>query len=151
MSIIYKPRFIENDKSLSIFYNLLYNVPWIDGIKNKHKEITRKAYNPELDEYPFLTDLITNTLESISNKNYILLGIYLNLYENGEMYTPTHSHKDTEQLIISLGETRTLKINSRNYNLSNGDVILFGSQPHSVPKSDTEKSRISIATFMKTF
>lgn len=65
------------------------------------------------------------------------------------MYTPTHSHKDTDQLVISLGQTRILKINSKSYSLENGDAILFGSSPHSVPKDNSVNMRISIATFMK--
>ncbi len=54
-----------------------------------------------------------------------------------------------KQLIISLGESRTLTIGSKEYNMENGDVEIFGSSYHSVPKNpEITKGRISIAVFI---
>jgi hypothetical protein len=76
--------------------------------------------------------------------------IYLNYYENGEMWTPNHSHSGTHQLVISLGCPRTLQVTKKDYRMENGDAILFGSAIHGVPKEvNVKKGRISIATFMK--
>lgn len=46
--------------------------------------------------YLFVTDEITYFIESM----------YLNFYENGEMWAPNHIHEDTHQMIISLGERK---------------------------------------------
>ena len=53
------------------------------------------------------------------------------------------------QVVISLGATRTLIIGKKTFSLNNGDVIIFGSSTHGVPKEPTiTNGRISIATFM---
>ena len=74
-------------------------------------------------------------------------GLYVNLYENGDMWTPPHGHHSTNQMVISLGETRTFTIDKDRYELNNGDVIIFGDQLHGIPKHKTTNMRISIATF----
>jgi quercetin dioxygenase-like cupin family protein len=73
----------------------------------------------------------------------------LNRYRNGDDFTPSHSHPRQHQIVVSLGASRTLKVGAKNYRLSHGDVILFGSSAHEVPKEPECKSeRISIAVFM---
>lgn len=80
---------------------------------------------------------------------YGILGVYLNNYENGLMYTPMHKHADTIQLVISLGATRTLKVGTKEYRMKNGDAVVFGSSIHGVPQEPSvTEGRISIATFM---
>ena len=65
------------------------------------------------------------------------------------MWTPNHSHKDTHQLVVSLGVTRTLQVGEKKYSMVNGSAIIFGSSIHGVPKDETVTGgRISIATFM---
>ena len=60
------------------------------------------------------------------------------------MYTPNHSHKGTHQLVISLGETRTLSVAKNEFRMENGDSILFGSSVHGVPREENvTKGRIS--------
>ena len=84
-----------------------------------------------------------------TNQQFIIMGIYINYYENGEMYAPNHSHKETYQFILSLGVTRTLNVGKKSYLMKNGDGIIFGSSIHGVPKdSSVNNGRISIATFM---
>jgi hypothetical protein len=79
---------------------------------------------------------------------YLIQGIYLNYYENGDHHTPNHSHKGTHQLVISLGQTRTLNVGGKDYSMENGDAIIFGGSVHGVPKDNSVNGRISIATFM---
>ena len=43
----------------------------------------------------------------------------------------------------------SLKIGTKNYNMSSGDVIIFGSSNHGVPiEEEVTEGRISIAVFM---
>ena len=72
----------------------------------------------------------------------------MNYYLNGEHYTPNHSHPKMIQVIISLGTTRILNIGKKEYKSSNGDVFIFGSSIHGVPKQlEIKDGRISIALF----
>jgi alkylated DNA repair dioxygenase AlkB len=81
--------------------------------------------------------------------DYLVYGIYLNYYKNGDMYTPNHTHLKTHQLVISLGASRTFTIGKKTMTLNSGDAVLFGSAVHGVPKdSSVVDGRISIATFM---
>ncbi len=75
--------------------------------------------------------------------------IYLNYYENGEMWCPNHTHPGTHQMVLSLGETRTLVVAKKDYVMKSGDAIIFGSAIHGVPKDTSTEGRIAIATFMK--
>ena len=64
------------------------------------------------------------------------------------METPSHKHDGQTQIILSLGTTRTLIINSKKYDSNNGDIFIFGSQIHSIPKEhNITDGRISIALF----
>src|SRR3989338_2347017 len=105
---------------------------------------------------PLFMELIpyVESVLTLLDRPYIILGLYLNWYENDQSYTPSHRH-ETDQLVISLGATRTLRVGSLDFSMAHGDAVLFGTQTHSVP---LEKSlpvsprfpdgRISIATFM---
>jgi uncharacterized protein YjlB len=97
---------------------------------------------------PEIDDVVFKCLNELTNKKYFILGLYLNFYENGEMWTPNHSHSGTHQLVVSLGQKRTLQVGKKNYEMTNGSAIIFGSSTHGVPKDDSVDSRISIATFM---
>lgn len=151
-NIICRTRFreniVENKEALSIFELLKQSIEWKDGIKTRNNGFTRKAVSISLDEYPLITDLVIKVLKEITDINYLLLGIYINYYENGNMYTPNHSHKGSHQLVISLGGERTLIIGKKNYRMKNGDAVIFGSSIHGVPKEQNANERISIATFM---
>jgi hypothetical protein len=142
---------LNTDISDYLFNDLYSKIEWEDGIKTRTNNFTRKAKMVSQNSPLFqeLLPFIESCLEQMTTKRYNILGFYLNLYENGEMYTPTHSHKGTEQLVISLGETRVFTINSKEYKMESGDCILFGSQLHGIPKSKIPCGpRISIATFM---
>jgi hypothetical protein len=156
------------DDSLANFlYHSLLNIDWIDGIKTRSGGFTRKAMPIDINdiENNYIDNELVNLIRTYIlkvlkdldiDKYYNILGTYLNYYENGNNYTPNHKHIGQHQMILSLGETRTLIIkdtessnNFTKYKLNNGDVIFFGSQLHGVPKEPKiSKGRISIATFM---
>jgi len=146
---IYLENALDRDMCNEWCNELSESVEWVSGVKG-----TRLAsgFFPEQNE---LVDLIVEMALSVINKDEEILnaddmrGYYLNNYVNGSMYTPTHYHKNSIQLIISLGETRTLKLGKKEYKLKSGDIIIFGSSSHGIIKSDTDKQRISIACFLK--
>lgn len=142
---------LEESVATYLYDYLKRTVQWSEGIKGKHGT-TRKGYVVEQKlNNPIFLELqpyIETVLEQHFTTNYDILGVYLNYYENGRMYTPTHSHPGSDQLVISLGCSRILKVGKKEYTMENGDAIIFGSSSHSVPKSDTSYGRISIATFM---
>lgn len=130
-------------------YNyLVENMPWVEGIKGRNG-FTRwqTQYNFDNDS---LNQLIVATILTFQLDPIDLEGVYLNWYKTGDDYTPSHSHLKSRQIIISLGATRTLKVNKKNYPLENGDIILFGTAAHGVPKEpEVEEGRISIALFLR--
>lgn len=131
-------------------YNLLENgIEWDEGVRSR-KGFTRKAKALHLGMIPVIDEAIAIALSSLTNISYEVEFIYLNYYENGEMWTPNHSHSGTHQMVISLGCSRTLQVTKKDYVMENGDVILFGSAIHGIPKEpNVKEGRISIATFMK--
>ena len=139
---------VKPDEASSIFVLLRDSIEWEDGVPSRKHGFTRKAKALSVGDYPLLDSLIVNTLRKLTNTNYAIMGVYLNYYENGNMFTPNHSHPGSHQMVISLGETRVLTVGKKEYPMSNGDAIIFGSSIHGVPKSTSDKGRISIATFM---
>jgi len=146
---VYRENVIDDEVATYLFTHLRDDVKWEDGIRSRNG-FTRKA-KPigSGDELFFeLLPYVDVAIEKLTLQKYTVLGLYLNYYETGDMYTPNHSHKGTHQLVISLGAPRILKVGNQNFNMQNGSAIIFGGSVHGVPKSDTTNSRISIATFM---
>ena len=140
---------VIDEKTATEMYNFLrWNIEWEDGVKSKKTGFTRKAKGLNVGDIPEVDEMIINSLSKLTDIGYVVQGIYLNLYENGEHHTPSHSHKGTHQLVVSLGETRTLKVGTKNYIMEHGDAIIFGGSSHGVPKDNSVNGRISIATFM---
>ena len=145
-------KLLDKGTADALFYHLYENTEWEEGIRSK-KGFTRKAKSVSLESevmkpvIPYLMNAI-KSLKPNGVENYAILGTYLNLYENGDMWTPNHSHPKQHQLVISLGVERPLNINKKNYNLKHGEAIIFGSSVHGVPKHCCKNPRISIATFM---
>jgi len=103
--------------------------------------------NIGMDE--ILDSIIAEALLKIGITQAIVYGIYLNYYRNGEDYTPNHSHPGQKQVIISLGASRVLTMGKRSFVMNNGDVIVFGSAIHGIPKDpNCQQGRISIAMFL---
>jgi alkylated DNA repair dioxygenase AlkB len=138
---------IDKEVADEMYKKLRDEVPWTNGIRSRHG-VSRLQYGVSgqspIDGY--IQDVVSDVCRSVDFPGFTT-GIYLNYYRNGRDYTPSHKHENTYQMIISLGETRTLMIGKKGYDLSSGDVIVFGEQMHSIPKSDTEGGRISIAVF----
>lgn len=139
---------IDRDEASSLYVLLRDSIEWEAGIPSRVHGFTRKAKSLSMGDYPLLDQVIERALSKLTTNNYMVMGIYLNYYENGNMFTPNHSHPDSHQLVISLGTTRTLVVGKKEYPMENGDAIIFGSSIHGVPKSNTTEGRISIATFM---
>lgn len=123
------------------------SIIWEEGIRSK-KGFTRKAKALLMGEYPLIDEIILDALKKITKNRYLISHIYLNYYVDGNMWTPNHSHPGTHQLVISLGASRNLDIGKKSFLMESGDIILFGSSIHGVPKCDIKEGRISIATFM---
>ena len=107
---------IKNDEALNYFLILRDSVDWEEGIRSKNG-FTRKAKSIDFTDYPFIYELILSALELIvkDNTKYLIRGVYLNYYETPEMFTPGHSHKQSHQLVISLGGARNLNVGKKNY------------------------------------
>lgn len=145
---VYLENAVDENEALSLFTILKEGVEWEEGVRSK-KGFTRKAFSLHPLDIPILLEVINNCLTSMTKTKYEIVGIYLNLYENGDMFTPNHKHAGTHQLVISLGAQRTLTIGKKSYPMKNGDAVLFGTSIHGVPKEPSIKeARISIATFM---
>lgn len=139
---------LDQDRAYVLYYMLKDGIVWEEGIRSK-KGFTRKAKALNKNDIIEVDNIIAEVLQKMTKTKYNIIGIYLNYYEDGNMWTPNHSHPGTHQLVISLGATRTLNIAKKNYIMENGDAIIFGSSIHGIPKDESIKEgRISIATFM---
>lgn len=172
---IFLPSVLEERDATSLYTLLKEGIEWEDGVRTRNGGFTRKAKVVDLDSptmellLPYIIPCIGQTAtarlekkigrrmteQDVSAKQalfkYVVLGVYLNYYEDGEMYTPSHVHRDQHQLIISLGATRTLHVGSKSYEMESGSAIFFGSATHGVPREPTIKEgRISIAVFMSS-
>lgn len=146
---IHYPNILDSDYANSLYFHLVENIEWIDGIKTRTGQLTRKACPVEPTQDPILLDVISKVAKKIGYTKLLINGIYLNYYRDGNDYTPTHSHPNRKQLVISLGATRKLKVGNKEYAMNNGDAIVFGSAPHGIPKEpDCKEGRISIALFL---
>ncbi|AYV86144.1 MAG: hypothetical protein Solumvirus1_19 [Solumvirus sp.] len=120
---------------------------WSEGVKSK-KGHTRLACSQQLGYDIKVTNFINRASTHVNKSNIQHLGVYINYYQDGNDYTPNHSHPKQFQIVISLGATRTLNVGKKSYKLNNGDFIIFGSSVHGVPKEpEVKDGRISIATF----
>ena len=147
------PGLVDKDVASEIYQYLLKNIPWRESVKSKGRH-TRNGCAlafPEKDSEDLVSQLVTTVMENKKldlPENVQHLGVYLNHYKDGNEFSPSHNHPKQVQVIISLGATRTLIVGKKEYKLKSGDVIVFGSSMHSVPKDpDVKEGRISIATF----
>ena len=85
---------ILNDELSAMIYNYLRDaVIWEEGVRSK-KGFTRKAksLSPENTD-PNIISLIDHCVSRLTNTNYLILGIYLNYYENGEVFLIRNGNK----------------------------------------------------------
>ena len=142
-------RAVDGDITSCAFGLIDSNTTWTEAPRSKLGR-TRQGGQVRMDSFigEFILNLVMGVMKKMSTQNYIIHGIYLSKYKDGRDWTPNHSHKGTHQLVISLGETRTLFVSKKPYPMEDGDAVLFGSAIHGIPKSDSSGVRISIATFM---
>lgn len=141
---------LDQQACLDTYAWLRDNVQWVDGIRSRSGP-TRKAHSVdwESDVFEVISPLVVSAMFDCGLTNVTISDIYINYYRDGDDWTPTHSHKGTTQVIISLGADRVLNIGSKSYILSNGDVAMFGASVHGVPKDlSVVDGRISIAIFI---
>jgi hypothetical protein len=143
----FKKSVINSDVATNIYNFLKWDIEWEEGVRSK-KGFTRKAKSLNYGDIKEIDDIIDVALISLTNTQYEKDFIYLNYYEDGNSWCPNHTYKGTHQLVISLGETRTLQIGKNSYIMENGDAIIFGSSSHGVPRDNSINGRISIAVFM---
>jgi hypothetical protein len=143
------PSFVKKKEATKMFRYLRDNVEWEEGVKSKGKH-TRLACSLGFGVDVKIDEFMATIISKLKlPENIIHLGMYINYQRNGNEWTPNHSHKKSCQVVVCLGPaTRTFIVGKKEYHVSNGDVIIFGSSIHGVKKEpDIDKSRISIATF----
>ena len=147
------PQVFTQEEAKNIYQYIHDEIKWEKGIYSQHsKQTTRLAKSLSFEDNDLIKWAVAEAIKRMKIVNFIIYGLYLNYYRDGNDFAPSHSHKDTTQLILSFNEDggdRTLKIASKSYPLTNGDCIMFGSSQHGVPKEANKKGRISIAIFMK--
>ena len=150
-NVTFYPQVLTADESHNLYDYLKHKMPWKDGIRSRCGP-TRQAIPVSLDDDDLIKWAVMEVFKRINLGNFVIFGLYLNYYRDGNDYTPEHRHKDTTQLVISLCEPdgdRQLTVNSSTYMMGNGDIIIFDDQKHGIPKMSNRKGRISLATFMK--
>ena len=152
----FKKSAIEAGEATYLYNFLKDNIIWGEGVRSKktfsHENptgFTRKACPLRFGDVEEVDVAIVKALSQLTDKSYTIRFIYLNYYEDGKMWCPNHTHSGTHQLVISLGCDRILQVNKKDYVMSNGDAIIFGSALHGVPPDNSKSGRISIATFME--
>ena len=152
-STLYFPKLLTDEESTNLYQYLLKNIKWDKGVySHKAGKYTRLAKALSLKDNDLVKWAVIESLQRMGLSDYVIFGVYLNYYRDGDDYTPQHKHDETTQLVISLNEpdgNRELTVGKTKYNLNNGDAIIFGGSIHGVPKQPGRKGRISIATFMK--
>lgn len=149
------PSLLDSNLSNQTYTYLRDNIKWEAGVPSRTTGFTRFAKDLNYGDNQLVDNILIEVFTKLNLKDkYQIQGIYLNYYMNGTHNTPSpspsHSHVNQTQLIVSLGATRTLRVGSKNYPMSNGDIIIFGSSTHSISvESSILDGRISIATFMQ--
>jgi len=141
------------------YYNRFKDeIKWEDSIKSKRMNcVTRKGKNATVEYIECLHELLSgvspiimNVLAKTKYEKLEILDCYLNYYVDGLHWCPSHSHPGMTQIVISLGCIRKLTIATKTYDVSNGDIIIFGGSNHSILRDESIKDgRISVALFCK--
>lgn len=126
------------------------NLVFTEGPKSRKQGSTRLATAIMPGEYEEVDELVGKVLSLLPDykDGRELRSMYLNLYRDGEDFTPNHSHPKQRQIIISFGATRTLLVGKKEYKVEDGDVVVFGGSVHGVPKErQIKEARFSLALF----
>ncbi|CAH6418228.1 Hypothetical protein HVR_LOCUS96 [uncultured virus] len=144
----YYPKVIDDNEAHALYQYLETNIEWEDGVPSK-SGFTRKGKPMRLGMDMVLDKGIIDALSKIGIVDGYAYGIYLNYYRDGNDWTPNHTHPGMKQVVISLGAIRTLNVAKKTYAMNNGDIVIFGSAIHGVPKDpNCKQGRISIALFL---
>lgn len=146
----YYENIIADGVSKDLYKYLRNNIPWVESVRSK-LGFTRLGYSlsSQSKHYEKVEPVIITAMDICDIPYERLMYVYMNYYVDGTHWSPNHSHKDTIQIVISLGATRDLNVAKKVYPMNNGDVIVFGASIHGVPKDDTcKRGRISIALFI---
>ena len=161
--LIYRESFIDNPDKL--YYYLLDSNEWDERMKSRKTMSYGKAYN--YSQIDYLDKEMFPELEEICNKIDKLLGYkpnncLINLYKDGRSKMGYHSDQidilkeRTGISILSLGVERNLRFRNiktpeiiKNYMMEKGSLLYMDQEiqkewQHSIPKMNTEKSRISL-------
>eukprot|EP00928_Gymnodinium_smaydae_P063260 TRINITY_DN46901_c0_g1_i1.p1 TRINITY_DN46901_c0_g1~~TRINITY_DN46901_c0_g1_i1.p1 ORF type:complete len:649 (-),score=41.72 TRINITY_DN46901_c0_g1_i1:166-2019(-) len=146
----------------SLFDTLLREVPWRRG-----KVMTRDTTTGELvlrfdrtgstiaasrlvADCPRGIDALDRLLQRAFSKANIRdpqARVVLNLYTDGEQQLNSHRH-DFWTCLISLGAPRVLLVDNRPLVMEDGDMVVFGTQMHGVPRmTNVSQGRISLVIF----
>ncbi|NOQ70416.1 MAG: alpha-ketoglutarate-dependent dioxygenase AlkB [Crocinitomix sp.] len=165
--ITFIERFIDNP--FELFDSLKTSVEWDERMSARKTASFGKAYNYSQISYPYqeFTRDLKHVVDSINKTlNFEPNNCLINYYLDGKSKMGFHSDQTdilfegTGVAIVSIGETRTLRFRNienkeliRDYILPSGSLIYMTNEiqdewQHSIPKSDTEKGRMSL-TFRK--
>lgn len=165
--ITFIENFISNPQEL--FDSLKANVTWDERMHARKTASFGKAYNYSQISYPYqeFTSELKSIVDAIHNTlNFAPNNCLINYYLDGKSKMGFHSDQTdilfegTGVAIVSVGETRTLRFRNienkeilKDYNLPSGSLIYMTNEvqdewQHAIPKSDTEKGRMSL-TFRK--
>lgn len=163
--------FIENyiENPTELFDKLKDSVEWDERMSSRKTASYGKAYNYSQISYPFqeFTAELNEIIEKInSTLHFKANNCLINYYLDGKSKMGFHSDQTdilfegTGVAIVSIGETRILRFRNienkdliKDYELPSGSLIYMTNElqdewQHSIPKSDTEKGRMSL-TFRK--
>lgn len=163
--------YIENfiDNSSSLFEMLKDNVAWDERMASRKTASFGQAYNYSQISYPFqeFTKEIKAILDSIDTTlGFKPNNCLVNYYLDGTSKMGFHSDQtdilfeNTGVGIVSIGETRILRFRNienrdliKDFKLPSGSFIHMNNEvqdlwQHAIPKSNTEKGRMSL-TFRK--
>ena len=135
--------------NLEIISFLLKEIEW-DSIKTRTSK--RKVSNFDPDKHDFLipvVEILMNEAKRITNKEVISLQVFLNYYPTGDDSCPTHEH-GCRQIVLSIGDWRIMKVNSKEITVENGSIVYLYGQNHSIKKSDKNNERFSIVLFFSS-
>ena len=144
-STVYVPGYLAEERA-----EYLYEIArtFLDPLWEKGPRSSRLATAQSADFIPEIGEVIREIVDEYIPRS-LVYNCYYNLYEDGSMYTPNHSHPGTLQIIISLGPgIRTLKVGKKNYPQHPGTLTIFGSSTHGVAREPHIRDpRIGVAVF----
>jgi hypothetical protein len=145
---------VDSTTTKVLFEYLKHNVEWVESIKSRKNRtnggFTRLGCSIDLAEHPDILEVIKSTIAKFNKGiNYVIQGVYLNWYKDGNMWSPNHTHTGVHSLVISLGATRNFVLGKKTVPVKDGDAVIFGTALHGIPvQSEVTEDRISIAVFL---